>query len=101
MFFFFQMRWEVGERIRIYRTGNFDFYATRIIGKAYKGFWTNALKFKCEITSNNGPKPINHWDGQIFYNFLKLFFAKVKRATSRKKNTHFQLNVIFQDLQRR
>lgn len=95
------MTWEVGERKRIYRTGNFDFYATRIIGKTYRGFWTNALKFRCEITSPTGPKPINNWDGKIFSDFLKLFFSKVKSATSRKKSTHFQLNVILQDLQRR
>ena len=95
------MKWEIDSSKIIYQTPNLQFIATRLVGKKYRGFWANALKFRTDIKYKYGNIPIQQIGGDVFFNFLKLFLGKVKRATSRTKSTHFQLNIEFDDLERR
>ena len=94
------MPWDIGVTKTIYKNRQFEFLATRIVGKNYKNFWSQAMKFKTHLISKSDPIEVKDMDEMLMFNFLQSFYTKVKRSQPRS-NAHFQLNVCFQELVRR
>lgn len=94
------MPWDVGESKTIYKDRQFEFLATRVVGKSYAGFWSQAMKFKTLLISKSNPVELKEMDDLLMFNFLKSFYTKVK-SSQKRSNAHFQLNVCIPELTRR